>query len=88
MKKTTYSITIAELVKRPIIRKDFYEEWMNKMTDEELDIRDDETHQICKESGMLETLADMPVAYLTKQIDTTIMYNLVKSGRISLSSEK
>lgn len=31
-----YSITIKELIKSPIIRNDFDEEWMNKMTDDEL----------------------------------------------------
>jgi hypothetical protein len=36
MDKKGYSITIQDLLERPIIRNDFEEEWMNKMTGEEL----------------------------------------------------
>jgi hypothetical protein len=39
-----YSITVQELIKRPIIRTDFDEEWMNKMTDDELNQFDKDTY--------------------------------------------
>lgn len=42
-----YSITIKDLLERQIIRNDFKEEWMNKMTDEELSQFDKESYQLC-----------------------------------------
>jgi hypothetical protein len=41
-----YTISINELIKRPIIRNDFKEEWMNKMTDDELSQYNKECYKV------------------------------------------
>jgi len=64
-----YSITLEELLERPIIRADFDEEWMNKMTDEELSQFDRESYQFCLNKGTPQ---------MTKYIDRAIMYKLMK----------
>jgi hypothetical protein len=73
-----YSITIQELLERPIIRNDYNEEWMNKMTDEELNQFDEETYQICIQEGTPENYPDINAACLSKHIDRNILYELFK----------
>ena len=73
-----YSITIQELIKRPIIRNDFDEEWMNKMTDDELSQFNKESYDICIKEGTLEKYPDINAACLAKHIDRGILYNLFK----------
>ena len=73
-----YSITIQELLERPIIRNDYNEEWMNKMTDEELNQFDKETYQICIENGTPEKFPDINAACLSKFVDRNILYKLLK----------
>jgi hypothetical protein len=73
-----YSIKIQELVKRPIIRSDFNEEWMNKMTDEEFYHLDKEIYDVCIKDGTSEKYPDINDAYLSKHIDIGILYNLFK----------
>lgn len=73
-----YSITIQEIIKRSIIRNDFDEEWMNKMTDEELSQFDKESYKICIEEGTVEKYPDINAACLSKHIDRGILYNLLK----------
>jgi hypothetical protein len=73
-----YSITIQELLERPIIRNDYDEEWMNKMTDEELNQFDRESYQACIEEGTPEKYPDINAACLSKHIDRCILYKLLK----------
>jgi hypothetical protein len=73
-----YSITIQELIKRPIIRSDFDEEWMNKMTDDELSQFDKESYKMCIEEGVVEKYPDINAACLSKHIDMGILYDLFK----------
>ena len=73
-----YSITVQELIKRPIIRTDFDEEWMNKMTDDELNQFDKESYDISIKEGTIEKYPDINVACLSKHIDRRILYNLFK----------
>jgi hypothetical protein len=74
-----YSITIQELLERPIIRNDYNEEWMNKMTDEELTQFDEETRQLCIENGTLnKKFPDINAACLSKLVDRNILYKLLK----------
>jgi len=73
-----YTITIKELIKRPIIRNDFTEEWQNKMTDEELSQFDKECYRNCLNEGVLEKYPDINAACLSKHIDRTILYKLLK----------
>lgn len=77
-----YSITIQELLERPIIRNEFDEEWMNKMTDDELNQFDKETYQMCIENGTPEKVPDINAACLSKHIDRNILYKLLKQGNI------
>jgi hypothetical protein len=74
----SYTITIKELINRPIIRNDFDEEWMNKMTDDELSQFDKESYDLCIEEGVLEKYPDINAACLSKHIDRDILYNLFK----------
>jgi hypothetical protein len=76
-----HSININELVKRPIIRHDFNEEWMNKMTDEELKIYDEEVYAVLFKEGYTK-YPDTNVGYLTKHIDRSILYKLFKEQEI------
>lgn len=73
-----YSITIEELIQRPVIRNNFNEEWMNKMTDEELDQFDKEAYASCIERGTPERFPDLNAAYLSCHIDRCILYKLLK----------
>lgn len=77
-----YSITIKELLERPIIRNDYNEEWMNKMTDEELSKFEKESYQICIENGTPEKFPDINAACLSKHIDRNILYELLKQRNI------
>ncbi len=86
MERTVYGLTVAELLERPIIRNDFTDEWMNKMTDEEIRQYDKETYQICIENGTPKKFPDLNAACLGKGVDRSIMYNMLKSGNLSLSS--
>ena len=76
-----YSTTIQELLQRPIIRNEFNEEWMNKMTDEELTQFDKESYQICLEDGTPEKYPDINAACLSKHIDRDILYNILKESK-------
>jgi len=73
-----YSITLEELLERPIIRADFNEEWMNKMSDEELSQFDRESYQFCLNEGTPEKYPDINAACLSKRIDRDILYKLMK----------
>lgn len=73
-----YSIDIKELINRPIIRNDYAEEFMNKMTDEEILIYEQEVNQILVKQGVRKTFPDWSVGLLTKRIDREIMYRLLK----------
>ena len=76
-----YSITIQELLQRPIIRNEFNEEWMNKMTDEELAQFDKESYQFCLNEGVQEKYPDINAACLSKHIYRTILYNILKGSK-------
>lgn len=79
MNNFIYSITIPELIERPIIREDFDEEWMNKMTDLEISQWDKETYAIIESEGITEYPA-VNAAHLSKHIDRGILYKLFKEG--------
>jgi hypothetical protein len=80
MNNITYSITVPELIKRPIIREDFDEEWMNKMTDLEISQWDKETYAIIESEGITDFPA-VNAAHLSKHIDRSILYKIFKDGR-------
>jgi hypothetical protein len=80
MAKQLYTISARELVDRRIIRNDQPEEWMNKMTDEELKQWNEEAYAACREDGTPEKFPDLNAAHLAKSIDRTIMYEFFKRG--------
>lgn len=71
-----YSITLQELIDRPIIRNDQPHEYMNKLTDIELDERKMEIDQILRNEGVSEEFPDWNASYLSVVIDTDIIYRL------------
>lgn len=79
-----YSITIPELLERPIIRNDFEEEWMNKMTDDELSQFDKESYEICLNEGVEEKYPDISAACLSKHIDRSILYKVIQMDKFTI----
>jgi len=73
-----YTISIQELIKRPLIRDNYGEEWMNKMTDEELKQFDKDVWDILEENGVPKVFPDWNAALLAKHIDRCILYELFK----------
>jgi hypothetical protein len=73
-----YSITIQELIKRPIIRNDKAEEFLNKMTDEEIHQWEKEVEKILLGEGVVQRFPDWNVEFLAKTIDRGILYELFK----------
>ena len=71
-----YKLTILELIQRPIIRNDNAYEFLNKMTDKEIDQWDKEVMQMLKKEKVLEVFPDWNAAYLAKMIDRQILYDL------------
>ena len=73
-------MNIHELINKPIIRNDHNEEWLNKLTNEEIAAWDKEMIEECVKAGTPYKFPDMNAAILAKHIDTTILYNLIKIG--------
>ena len=71
---------MEELIARPIIRNDNVYEFLNKMTDEEIDQWDKEVAEILKEEKVPEIFPDWNAAYLAKTIDRQILYELFLEG--------
>jgi hypothetical protein len=76
-----YTIGIPELIKRPIIRNDYNEEWMNKMTNEELSQLDKEIYSIIESEG-ITGYPEINSSHLSKFIDRNILYNITKLGKL------
>lgn len=74
-----YSISIEELAKRPVIRDDRPEEWMNKMTNEELYQWEQETEEQLLASGVEKKYPDWNASMHQKSIDRTILYDMMKN---------
>lgn len=79
---TKLSIDINELINRKIIRDDKIYEWMNKMSDDELIQRDEEIYEILRERGVEFKFPDLNSKYLSFNIDTDILYNMFKLGKL------
>lgn len=88
-----YTNKIKQLVERPIIRDDFDEEWMNKMTDEELDQFEKESFQMCLEKGSTELYSDETYSeeiitkWVANYIDRGILYELFKERKNNEKNE-
>jgi len=77
-----HTISIKELIDRPIIRSDRPDEWMNKCTNEEIHQWEDEVYQILREEGVPEVFPDFNSAFLAKCIDRDIIYRLFKGEHL------
>jgi hypothetical protein len=75
-----YSIKIGELIARPVIRNDQVYDFLNKMTDEEIDQWDEEVTEILIEEKVPEMFPDWNTAYMAKCIDYQILYELFLEG--------
>ena len=73
-----YTLKIEELIKRPIIRSDNAEEFLNKMTDEEIRQWEKEVEDNLLEAGVVQKFPDWNAEFLAKTIDRAILYNLFK----------
>jgi hypothetical protein len=76
----TYTISIIELLDRPIIRNDQQYEWMNKMTDEELDNWQKESIEIIKDTTENYEVynGNWMLDLISKHIDRDILYRIMK----------
>jgi len=67
-----YSITIEELIWRPIIRYDYNDEWMNKMTDDEIDQYNKELNDMVSQLSIEEHMN----CIASKTYDRNVLYGL------------
>ena len=73
-----YSISIEELVNRRMIRFDYYSEFYNKMTDEEISQWEKEVEEVLIEKGVEKKSPDWNNEFLSVIIDRDILYNTLK----------
>ena len=71
-----YTINLKELIARPVIRNDNTYDFLNKMTDEEINQWDKEVSEILKEEKVPEMFPDWNAAYIAKLVDRQILYEL------------
>jgi hypothetical protein len=76
-----YTIKMGELIERPTIRHDQVYEFLNKMTDEEIDQWDKEVTETLKEEKVPEVFPDWNAAYLAKLIDRQILYDVFTEAK-------
>ncbi len=77
----SYSITLNELIERPVIRNDQFLEYLNKMTDEEIKQFEDEIEEVLEKDGEVKKVfPDWNAAILSRLIDREILYEVFKLG--------
>lgn len=77
-----YSISINQLIFRPVIRDDRPHEFLNKMTDDEINIWEREVEAILEKEGIPQIFPEWNAAFLAKSIDRDILYKLIKNGSV------
>jgi len=73
-----YTVSIRDLVRRPLGRVDLAEEWMNKMTDEEIKQWEKELTEEMIDDGHKQKFPDWNASFLARTIDRGIIYTLLK----------
>ena len=73
-----YSLEISNLIERDLIRNDYPFEFLNKMTDQEINQWEKEVKEILLEEGVHNTFPEWNSAFLREIIDRDILYNLFK----------
>ena len=83
MAKNKFTITVGDLLDRPVIREDYtgHDVWMNKMTDKELAQWDKEAYAFAIAEGTPNKFPDLNAAHLSKHIDRGILYKLMTSAK-------
>lgn len=71
---------LKSLVKRPIIRNDYSEEFLNKMTNQEIKDWEHDVKMCLIQNKVPEKFPDWNSAYLCKVIDTSVLYELLKES--------
>lgn len=71
---------IHELISRPIIRNDQSEEFLNKMSDNEIMQWEMEISQSLIADGVKQQFPEWNAAFLSKLIDWSIMYDIIKEN--------
>jgi hypothetical protein len=74
-----YTITIKDLLERPIIRNDSDFEFMNKMTDDEIAVWKSEAETLLAEDMIFKNNPDFEIEFFHKMIDRDILYNIFKT---------
>jgi len=74
-----YTLTIKDLLERPIIRNDSDFEFMNKMTDDEIAIWKSEAETMLAEDLIFKNNPDFEIEFFHKMIDRDILYNIFKT---------
>jgi hypothetical protein len=73
-----YTLTIKDLLERPVIRNDSDFEFMNKMTDDEIAAWKSEAETILAEDLIFKNNPDFEMEFFHKMIDRDILYNIIK----------
>ncbi len=73
----SYTISIEELIKRPLIRNDHSEEWLNKMSDTEIKVFEKEAELILLSKGVKKQFPKWNSEFLSLIIDRSIIYRLL-----------
>lgn len=68
------------LVNKPIIRNDYSEEFLNKMTDVEIEDWEHDVKTSLIKDKVPEKYPDWNSAYLCRVIDTSVLYELIKES--------
>ena len=74
-----YTLTIKDLLERPIIRNDSDFEFMNKMTDDEIAVWKSEAETMLAEDLIFKNNPDFEIEFFHKMIDRDILYNIFKT---------
>lgn len=71
---------LKSLVNKPIIRDDYSEEFLNKMTDAEIKDWEHDVKTSLIKDKVPEKYPEWNSAYLCRVIDTSILYKLIKES--------
>jgi hypothetical protein len=73
-----YSISIEELINRPLLHYQYDEEWLNKMTEQEILQYESEVRDILVKESIFNKDISIEEARLAKYSSRTTLYKLIK----------
>lgn len=71
---------LKSLVNKPIIRDDYSEEFLNKMSDKEIEDWEHDIKISMVKDRIPEKFPDWNSAYLCRVIDTSVLYEIIKES--------